>query len=115
MAAVATNPAEITAEEVLPVGYKPEVTLSADAKLFIVSWGDHENVKVRADNPREAWAIFCDTIKVWPNPKTGRVCNSRGKQLYPTETVNKPQDKLDPKTGLVTTEYVSVPNPAFKK
>ncbi len=113
MPAVATNPAEIVAEEVLPVGYKPEVTLSADAKLFLVSWGDHENVKVRADNPREAWAIFCDTIKTWPNPKTGRVCNSKGKQLYPPETIKVVKDVIE--GGLIKTTYVDAPNPAFKK
>ena len=39
---------------------------------FNVSWGEHKAV-IRARDSREAWALFCDSIKVWPSPKTGKV------------------------------------------
>lgn len=39
---------------------------------FKVSWGDKSEV-VNARDSSEAWAKFCDHVKVWPSPKTGKV------------------------------------------
>lgn len=39
---------------------------------YRVSWGEHTGV-IRAANSKEAWAHFCDKIKLYPSPKTGKV------------------------------------------
>ena len=43
---------------------------------FAVSWpkdNPSETATVAARDEIEAWAIFCDTIKKWPSPKSGKV------------------------------------------
>lgn len=39
---------------------------------FRVSWGQKSDV-ISARDKSEAWARFCDHMKVWPSPKTGKI------------------------------------------
>lgn len=107
----ATAVAEGPLTEEFPQGFTPEVTPTAGAKKFRVEHGDKSQT-VLADDWRQAWAIFCDSIKSWPNPKTGKVFDAKGKQVYPAATIKQIQETTN-KDGVTKVEYATVPNPVF--
>lgn len=51
-----------------PSPYKPGVNYR-----FSVAWGDKEPQLIEAANASEAWARACDSWRVWPSPKSGKV------------------------------------------
>lgn len=57
------TPAQVAAASVPPKDELPR---------WRVSWGEKSDV-IRAANKPEAWALFCDAMKTWPSPKTGKI------------------------------------------
>lgn len=56
----------------LPSNFAPQAT---GDRLFKVTWPKQggEVAQVRARDANEAWAVFCDSKKVWPSPKSAKV------------------------------------------
>ena len=50
----------------------PVTTETPPSRRFRVTWGD-KTQEIEAPNKGDAWAAFCDSQKVWPGPKTGKV------------------------------------------
>ena len=73
MAKIVAGPSgnEPEVENAKELELRPAVAGPEGKKAFLVSWaGDTAPQKVVANDANEAWALYCDSNKKWPSPKS---------------------------------------------